>query len=222
MKIGIIGTGNMGRALGLRWARVGHEVLFGSRDVKKAKAVAADGSASTQGGDFDAAAAFGEVVLYTVRDYFPPRLLKEPHALSGKIVIDCNNSAILGLDISDPENRPGIHFTAAVPSHAERLAAAAPGARVVKAFNTMASQVIELDRDRLAPRRVSVFLCSDDKQAKSVVKELAKELGFSGVDCGGLDRAQLVEAVGDFIRFQIIGMRLGPFATISLDVAPAR
>ena len=212
----------MGRALGLRWARAGHEVLFGSRDVKKAKAVAADGSASTQAGDFDAAVAFGEVVLYTVRDYFPSRLLKEPHALSGKIVIDCNNSAILGLDIPDPENRPGIHFTTPVPSHAEELAADTPGARVVKAFNTMASQVIEPDRDQLTRRHVSVFLCSDDEQAKLVVKGLAEELGFVGIDCGALERAQLVEPVGDFIRFQIIGMSLGPFATISLDVAPAR
>ncbi|PYL03761.1 MAG: F420-dependent NADP oxidoreductase [Verrucomicrobia bacterium] len=222
MRIGIIGTGNMGRALGLRWARAGHEVLFGSRDVKKAKAVAADGSASTQAGDFHAAAAFGEVVLYTVRDYFPSRLIKVPHALSGKIVIDCNNSAILGLDIPDPENRPGIHFTTPVPSHAEELAADTPGARVVKAFNTMASQVIELDRDQLTRRHVSVFLCSDDEQAKLVVKGLAEELGFVGIDCGALERAQLVEPVGDFIRFQIIGMSLGPFATISLDVAPAR
>ena len=222
MRIGIIGTGNMGRALGLRWARAGHEVLFGSRDVKKAKAVAADGSASTQAGDFDAAAAFGEVVLYTVRDYFPSRLLKEPHALSGKIVIDCNNSAILGLDIPDPENRPGIHFTTPVPSHAEELAADTPGARVVKAFNTMASQVIQFGRDERARQSVSVYLCSDDEQAKSVVNKLAEELGFIGVDCGGLERAQLVEAVGDFIRFQIIGMGLGPFATISLAVVTAR
>jgi 8-hydroxy-5-deazaflavin:NADPH oxidoreductase len=222
MKIGIIGTGNMGQALGLGWARTGHEVLFGSRDAKKAKAIAADGSASTQAGDFDAAAAFGEVVLYTVRDYFPSRLLKEPQALSGKIVIDCNNSAILGLDIPDPENRPGIHFTAPVPSHAERLAADTPGARVVKAFNTMASQVIQLDRDEPARKPVSVYLCSDDEQAKSVVKGLAKELGFVGIDCGALERAQLVEAVGDFIRFQIIGMGLGPFATISLDIASPR
>ncbi|PYK54568.1 MAG: F420-dependent NADP oxidoreductase [Verrucomicrobia bacterium] len=209
MRIGIVGTGNMGQALGLRWARAGHEVLFGSRDLKKAKAIAADGSVSTQAGDFDAAAAFGEVVLYTVRDYFPSQLLKEPQALSGKIVIDCNNSAILGLDIPDPKNRPGIHFTTPVPSHAERLAADAPGARVVKAFNTMASQVIELGQDQLAHRHVSVFL-------------LAEELGFIGVDCGGLERAQLVEAVGDFIRFQIIGMGLGPFATISLAVVTAR
>ena len=50
----------------------------------------------------------------------------------------------------------------------------------------------------------------------------AEELGFVGIDWGALERAQLVEAVGDFIRFQIIGMGLGPFATISLDVASAR
>jgi predicted dinucleotide-binding enzyme len=97
-----------------------------------------------------------------------------------------------------------------------------PGARVVKAFNTMASQVIQLDRDELARKPVSVYLCSDDEQAKSVVKGLAEELGFVGINCGALERAQLVEAVGDFIRFQIIGMGLGPFATISLDVASVR
>jgi len=60
-----------------------------------------------------------------------------------------------------------------------------------------------------------------DERAKSVVKGLAEELGFVGVDCGALERAQLVEAVGDFIRFQIIGMGLGPYATISLNVAAA-
>jgi 8-hydroxy-5-deazaflavin:NADPH oxidoreductase len=220
MKIGIIGTGNMGRALGLGWARVGHEVLFGSRDPNKAKAIAADGTGSTQAGDFDAAAAFGEVILYTVRDRFPSSVLKQPQALAGKILIDCNNSAILGLDVPDPDKRPGIHFTTPVRSHAERLAADTPRARVVKAFNTMAAQVIALERDALAPRSVSVFLCSDDAQAKSVVKELAEELGFVGVDCGALERARLVEAVGDFIRFQIIEMGLGPFATISVNVAP--
>src|SRR5207248_1152599 len=143
MRIGIVGTGNMGRALGLRWARAGHEVLFGSRDVKKATAAAADASASTQAGDFDAAAGFGVVVLYRVCDYFTSHLLMAPHALSRNILIDCNNIAILGLAIPDLQSRPGIHFTSALPSHSERLTADTPGARVVKAFNTMASQVIE-------------------------------------------------------------------------------
>jgi predicted dinucleotide-binding enzyme len=222
MKIGIIGTGNMGRALGLRWAHRGHEVLFGSRDPGKAKAIAESSPGSVLAGDFDAAAVFGDVVLYTIRDHMPSSVLRDPQALSGKIVIDCNNSAILGLDLPDPDHRPGIHFATLIPSLAERLAADAPGARVVKAFNTMASQVIELDYDKLAQRRISVFLCSDDAQAKAVVKGLAEELGFAGVDCGELERARLVESVGDFIRFQIIGMSLGPFATISVDVIPGQ
>jgi NAD(P)-dependent dehydrogenase (short-subunit alcohol dehydrogenase family) len=109
----------MGRALGLRWAHVGHDVLFGSRDLNKAKTIAAKGSASTQAGDFDAAAAFGEVILYTIRDHFPSSVLKQPQALSGKIVIDCNNSAILGLDVPDPNNRPGLHFTTPMAECAE-------------------------------------------------------------------------------------------------------
>jgi 8-hydroxy-5-deazaflavin:NADPH oxidoreductase len=63
MNIGIVGTGQMGRALGLRWAGAGHRVLFGSRDLNKAKAVAASAPGRAEAGDFDAAAAFGEVVL---------------------------------------------------------------------------------------------------------------------------------------------------------------
>jgi hypothetical protein len=160
----------MGRALGLRWARGGHDVLFGSRELSKAETIAASGPDSTQAGDFDAAAAFGDVVLYTVRDVFPSSLLGKPQALAGKIVIDCNNS---GLDIPDPYRRPGVHFTTPIPSLAERLAADAQGARVVKAFNTIPSKIIELDRGKLVPHRISVFLCSDDRQAKSVVSGLA-------------------------------------------------
>jgi predicted dinucleotide-binding enzyme len=103
-----------------------------------------------------------------------------------------------------------------IPSLAERLAADVPRARVVKAFNTMPSKVIELDREKLAAMRVSVFLCSDDPQAKSIVRSLAEEIGFVGVDSGELQRAQLVEMVADFIRFHIIAMGTGPLTTISL------
>ncbi len=60
MKIGVIGTGNMGRTLGPRWASTGHQVLFGSRDLAKAKAVAARASRSGQASVFDEAAAFGD------------------------------------------------------------------------------------------------------------------------------------------------------------------
>ena len=112
-----------------------------------------------------------------------------------KTVIDCNNSAILGLDVPDPDHRPGHRFSSPIPSLAERLAADVPDARVVKAFNTIPAAVLGLEREELALYRVSVFPCSDDPQAKAVVKGLAEELGFVGVDSGGLERARLVEAV---------------------------
>lgn len=221
MKIGIIGTGNMGRTLGLRWARTGHHVLFGSRDLGKARAIAELSPGSSEAGGFDDAAAFGEVVLYTVRNLFPSSILRRPQALSGKTVIDCNNSDILGLDIPDPNQATGgIRFPPPIPSLAERLAADVPAAHVVKAFNTIPATVLALDREQLSRQRISVFLCSDDPQAKSVVSTLSSDLGLVGVDSGGLERAQLVEVVADFIRFQIVEMGAGLFATISLHVVP--
>ena len=221
MKIGIIGTGNMGRALGHGWTLAGHDVLFGSRDLAKAKSAAAFVPGSAQAGDFDDAATFGEVVLYTVRDVLPSALLRAPESLAGKTLIDCNNSAILGLDIPDQFDRPGVHFSVSVPSLAERIAADVPGARVVKAFNTLSANVIELGPEWLAPHRVSVFLCSDHSRSKSIVKELAEQLGFVGMDSGDLERAQLIESVADFIRYQILAMDLGVFATISVNLLPA-
>jgi predicted dinucleotide-binding enzyme len=212
MKIGIIGTGNMGRTLGVRWARAGHEVFFGSRDLDKAKAAATTASPSAHAGDFDAAAAFGDVIVYTVRGVLPSRLLRDPRALAGKIVIDCNNS---DFDASRGEFAPS-----PVPSYAEQLAADVPQARVVQAFNTLPHRILELDRSRLAPRRISVFLCADDPAAKETVKGLAEELGLVGIDSGELRRARIVDGVVDFIRFQIAGMGRGPFTTISLEGVP--
>jgi predicted dinucleotide-binding enzyme len=210
MKIGIVGTGNMGRTLGVQWARAGHEVLFGSRDDAKAKAAALAASPSARSGDFDAAAAFGEVILYTLRGVPPSRALREPRVLASKVVIDCNNSDF------DP-SRPGEFFAAPVPSFAEQLASDAPGARVVQAFSTVPHRIIELGRERLQPRRISVFLCADDAAAKATVKRLAEDIGFVGVDSGELRRARLVDGVVDFIRFQIAALGRGPLTTISLD-----
>jgi len=84
---------------------------------------------------------------------------------------------------------------------AEQLAADIPSARVVKAFNTIPYAVAELECEKLTPYRVSVFLSSNDSPAKAVVKNLVEELGFVSVDSGQLERARLVEAVADFLRF---------------------
>jgi len=211
MNIGIIGTGNMGGALGARWSTNGHSVLFGSRDRGKAKAAAARVAGAAEAGDLDEAAAFGDVVLYTVRGIFPSVLLRNPRALAGKIVIDCNNTDL------DGDMRP-IGVDPGGPTLAEQLAADVPDARIVKAFSSVPHWIIELDRETLAPYRISVLLCADDLAAKATVKGLAEELGFVGIDCGPLKRSRVVDGATDFLRFQIGGMGLGPCAALSLNV----
>jgi len=211
MNIGIIGTGNMGGALGARWSLNGHSVLFGSRDRGKAEAAAARVAGGAEAGDFDQAAAFGEVVLYTVRGIFPSVLLRNPRALAGKIVIDCNNTDL------DGDMRP-IGVDPIGPTLAEQLAADVADARIVKAFSSVPHRVIELDRETLAPHRISVLLCADDLAAKATVKGLAEELGFVGIDCGPLKHSRVVDGATDFLRFQIGGMGLGPFAALSLNM----
>lgn len=212
MKIGIIGTGNMGRTLGVGWSRVGHDVAFGARDPARAAAAAAAASPTARAGSLDDAAAFGDVVLYTVRGIAPSQLLRDRGALAGKIVIDCNNSD------ADPA-RPGEFLPPPVPSYAEQLARDAPAARVVQAFSTVPHRVLELDPAQLAPRRISVFVCSDHADARRVAIELAGELGLVGIDCGELARARLVDGVTDFIRYHIAVLGRGLFTTISLGSA---
>ena len=85
MKIGIIGSGNMGRSLGILWAEQGHQVYFGARTVEKGKAVAELDGNSTQGGTNDEAAAFGEVLLYTARGVNLAEIISDVEVLSGKV-----------------------------------------------------------------------------------------------------------------------------------------
>ncbi|RUT07695.1 hypothetical protein DSM106972_019550 [Dulcicalothrix desertica PCC 7102] len=210
MKIGIIGSGNMGRSLGILWAEQGHQVFFGSRDSEKGKAVAQKAGLGTQGGTNDEAAAFADVILWTARGVMPSELLSNKEVLNGKIIIDCNNQDI-------PEE---FAYPAIVESLAEKLASDVPNARVVKAFNTMAQEVFELAPAPLKDYQVSVFVAGDDEQARSTVMQLATVIGFAPVDSGVLRNARLVEGLGDFIRMIMIGQQQGSYATISVNVLP--
>jgi predicted dinucleotide-binding enzyme len=211
MKIGIIGSGNMRRSLGILWAEQGHEVFFGARTAEKGKAVAELAGQGTQGGTNEEAAAFGEVLLYSARGVHPAEVLASTEVLTGKILIDPNNSTI-------PD---GFAYEPIVKSLAETLAEQVPSAIVVKAFNTMAQEVFELAPSPLKEHQVSVFVCGDDAEARQVVMKLAEDIGFVAVDCGALRQARLVEGLGDFIRFIIIGQLQNPYATISVNVLPA-
>src|SRR5262249_23186695 len=101
--------------------------------------------------------------------------------LAGKILIDCTNPVGPGLSHAAP------------PSGAEHVARWAPGARLVKAFNTVGYNVME--QPRFGDRAADAYLCGDDAAAKHTVAELARELGFEAVDCGPLAKAALLEAL---------------------------
>ncbi|WP_375506853.1 NADPH-dependent F420 reductase [uncultured Nostoc sp.] len=205
MKIGIIGSGNMGRSVGILWTERGHEVFFGSREAAKAQAVAELAEHGAKGGTNDEAAAFADVIFYGVRE-LPSKVFSSTDVLANKILIDCNNSPI-------PED---FAFEPIVESIAEKFAADVPNAHIVKAFNTFAQEVFELSPDPLKQYQVSCFVCSDNEQAKQTVMSLITDIGFNPVDCGELHRARMVEGLGDFIRFMIVGRELGSYATISV------
>jgi predicted dinucleotide-binding enzyme len=202
----------MARALGIVWAERGHRVFFGSRDPAKARACAALGPGGIESGSNDQAAAFGDVVVHTVRAVMPSAVLASTAALAGKVLVCINNRTI---------PKDFAFETMIGPSLAEALAADVPGARVVKAFNTMAQEVFEHPSEALRGYDVSSFLCGDDADAKKLVAELSRDAGLNPIDCGSLRAARMLESMGDFIRYMMFGMKRGYFATISVRDIPA-
>ena len=211
MKIGIIGSGNMGRSLGILWAEQGHEVFFGARTPEKGRDISAVAGHKTQGGSNEEAAAFGTVLLYNVRGLNPAEVFSSVSVLDDKILIDCNNQEI-------PKN---FEYPAITRSLAEKLADEVPKARVVKAFNTMAQELFELAPDPLKSYNVSVFVACDDDEARQTVMQLATEIGFQAIDCGELRHARLIESAGDLIRLLMIQQQMGSTATISIHALPS-
>lgn len=210
MRIGIIGSGNMGRALGVRWAALGHEVMFGARRPEQAEAAAARAGHGALAGDNDAAAAFAETALWTMRETDAAAVLRTPSALDGKVVIDLNNREMAPVrEGSWPER-----------SIAEALQAALPAARVVKAFNTVAMETFDTSPAALRSAGAQTFLAADDDAAKAVVGGLAEALGFEPIYLGPLVRARLVEAMADVIRLVMIDAGRGARAHLHLTMLP--
>ncbi|MET7429222.1 MULTISPECIES: NADPH-dependent F420 reductase [Streptomyces] len=170
MRIGILGTGSMARALGEQWERAGHEVAAAGRSR----------------GDLRGAAEHGtDAVLLAVPHAAAVDVVAGlEDALRGRVLIDCTNP--VGPDFA--------LLTAGGPAAAERIAAAAPGARVVKAFNLCHESVWRLTPPVFAGRPLAVPLCGDDEAALTVVRRLVRDLGCVPLHAGGLDRSGLLEA----------------------------
>lgn len=199
MNIGIIGTGNMGGGLGKNWAAKGHRVKFGSRDPQKARPLVESAGPNASVGSISEAATFGEVVLLATPWSATTEALKTAGSLSGKVLIDCTNPLapdFMSLAVG--------HTT----SGAEEVARWAPGARVVKAFNTVFASVVRA-APQLPPPKPTIFCCGDDAAAKKTVAQLAGEIGFEPVDAGPLRNARYVEPTAQLLIQLGYGLGMG-------------
>jgi len=182
MKIGIVGSGNVGGTLGRRMAEAGHTVVFGTRrpDSAEMQELAKISGASVAT-NADAAKASEIIVLATP---WPATedAIRGLGDLSGKILFDCVNPLKPKLD--------GLEL-GTTTSAAEAVAKWALGARVVKIFNTIGYNIMADPAFPAGP--ATLFYCGDDAAAKKAAHDLAAQLGFDPIDAGPLTQARLLE-----------------------------
>ena len=179
MRIGIIGSGNIGGTLARLWAGAGHEVIVANSRGPESLAglVAEIGPAATASTPAGAAEA-GDVVVVAIPFV---RYTDLPAAgLAGKVVVDATNY-YAGRDGAFPELASGD------TTSSEMVAAALPGATVVKAFNTIHFRHLANDGTPTGtPGRRAVPIAGDDPAAKETVGTLIDEIGFDAYDVGPL------------------------------------
>lgn len=178
MKIGIIGSGNIGGTAARLFVEAGHEVaIANSRGPASLIPLISELGSRAQAMDVDDAARFADVVLLAT-PWRAPEALPSVDVVRGKIVIDAMN----------PYTATGGQFDLGDSTSSEETAKRLPGARLVKAFNTIWAKHLESQGNTDLPideRRV-IFVAGDDAEAKEVVEKLIDEIGFSPVDTGSL------------------------------------
>jgi predicted dinucleotide-binding enzyme len=177
MKIGMIGSGNVGSALGTVWAKAGHQVMFSSRNLDSDKKLAAEVGANAHAGTPQEAAEFGKVLVFAVPYGALPELGKTlADSIKGKVVIDaCNPFPQRDGEIADQARTKGAGLVSA-----ELL----PGARIVRAFNAVGAARMGAAHEE--PGRIGMPIAGDDKQAIEVASRLIRDIGFEPVVVGGL------------------------------------
>lgn len=187
MRIGIIGAGKIGSTVGKLWVDAGHKVTFSSRHPEELQSMAEELGPRASAGTPGEAAAFGEVVMITVPLKAMPELAHEVGAgLQGKVVLDTGNAYEQrdGDRAREAKNHPG--------GSAVWAAAMFPGARWVKAFNSVYFKTLESEAHRKGDQ-IGIPLASDDPDAMNTAAQLVRDAGFDPVIVGPLARGKEFE-----------------------------
>jgi 8-hydroxy-5-deazaflavin:NADPH oxidoreductase len=181
IKIGVIGSGNVGAAIGRVWANAGHQVMFASRNLEHDKQLAASIGANAHAGTPAEAAAFGDVLLFAVPYGALPDLGKAlAGSIKGKVIIDACNPF--------PQRDGAIATRAREQGAGVVSAELLPGARIVRAFNAIGAA--RMGQVHEEPGKVGMPIAGDDKAAVEVASRLIREIGFEPVLVGGTDKGK--------------------------------
>lgn len=200
MKIGILGTGDVGTTLGKAWAKQGHEVIFGVRDpnVTKVKALLHEINGSTRAATIADTSIASEIVALTVPWEAVPDVLQQTGDLNHKICLDCTNPLVANK----------LHEMAEVTtSGGEQIAAWLPKARIVKIFNTVGWEIMA--QPQYGNETASMFYAGDDAEAKAIAAQLAQEIGFEAIDAGGLSSSRYLENLAGLWGELVYGQGMG-------------
>lgn len=188
MKVGILGSGDVAKALGAGFVAHGHDVMLGTRDPSKLESWA-DEHSPARAGSVPDAAAHGELLVLSVKGSVAATVLRAAgrENLAGKPVIDTTNP----LADAPPANGVLTYFTDLDESLMERLQHEFPEARLVKAFNSVGNK--HMVDPQFEGGRPTMFICGDDDGAKRATGEILEQFGWEVADMGAVEAARAIE-----------------------------
>jgi predicted dinucleotide-binding enzyme len=188
MKIGILGSGDVAKALARGVTKYGHRAMLGTRHAEKLADWRKEHPQCAVG-EFDAAAEFGDIVILAVKGSAAREVIRAAgiHNLKGKTVIDATNP------IADAAPTNGVlkFFTSLDESLMEQLQCEVPDAHFVKAFNSVGNRCM-VDPE-FKGGRPTMFICGNNESSKTTVKQLLDQFGWDCEDMGKVEAARAIE-----------------------------
>ena len=196
MKIAIIGTGNVGGALATQWAKAGHQILLGTKDIENFKGKSLLENENTSVHNILEAVKNAEAILVATPPQIANELIKSFGDTTGKVIIDASNSIR-----TKPENHPTAFHAFEDLTNAE----------VVKCFNTTGFE--NMKNPNYGDTKLDMFMAGDSEKAKAIAVQLSKDAGFENCyDFGKSDKVELLE------KFALSWINLAIFQGMGRDI----
>ena len=189
-RVGVLGSGVVGRTLAEGFLKHGYEVMLGTRDPARGEVpVWLAANPGAKAGTFRETAVFGEIVVLAVMGRVVDEVLDQagPDHLTGKILIDATNP------LADDKPVNGILTFATGPNESlgEKVQGLLPNAHVVKAFNSVGSSL--MINPKFEQGTPTMFLCGNNPEAKQVVSDICVQFGWEPFDCGDIAASRAIE-----------------------------